>query len=106
MITVLQRDEALRDLEKVRVGFVWSEVHLECEGTVWCDLLLCRQHLEWILHKLVGSLIEHRKECPIDSDREAELILHHELSRLTQAPTLREVEVNIVLRQLDLSTLC
>ena len=38
------------------------------------------KHLKWILHKLVGGLVQDWEQCPVDIDREVKLVLEIELT--------------------------
>ena len=80
MISVLEGHEALRHLEEVAIGLVGREVHVEDMDGIGADLLLRWQHLEWVLHHLPSGLVKDGQECPVDRDREPELVFKRQLA--------------------------
>ena len=61
MVTVLELNKALSDLEKVAIGLIRCKVNVKDEAGVWSNLLLGWKHLEWVFDKLLSGLVENWK---------------------------------------------
>jgi hypothetical protein len=75
VVTVEEMNEALSNLEKVTVGLVGRKFNVELEGALCADFLLCRRHIEGVLHVFTGGLIEDLKQSPVDTHREAVFVV-------------------------------
>ena len=60
MVSVLEGDKALGDLEEIAIRLIWCKVDVEDEGCVGSNLFLHRQHFERVLNHHTSSLVEHR----------------------------------------------
>ena len=80
VVPVLQRDEALSDLEEVAIGLVGCKVYAEDKVAISRDLLLDRQDFEWVLDQCVGGLIKNWEQGPVDLDWEVEIVLQGQLA--------------------------
>ena len=101
MVAILERDEALSYLEEVAIRLVGGKVNIEDELAIGFNFLLCWRDLEWVLDELICRLVQYLKQSPIDGNREIELVLESQLSRLSNPAILTEVKVNLTFRESD-----
>jgi len=83
MISILEGHEALRNLEEVTVGLVWSELHIKDKGATRSDFLLSRSHFEGVFDKVLCRLIQNLQQSPVYGDRVRKLVFEGKLSRFT-----------------------
>ena len=83
MISILKSHKALRNLEEVTVGLVWSELHIKDKDASRSDFLLSGSHFKGVFDKVLCRLIQNLQQSPVDGDRVRELVFEGQLSRFT-----------------------
>lgn len=89
--------EALGDLKEVAIRLEWSKVHIKDEVRVCLNVDLGRFHIERVLALFASLLVNHGQECPVDANRERELVIKRYLPIFAQGTVVRETKVDVLI---------